>query len=96
MKIDENRYKIGLLVLLSILAGCAIAIALEVQSVNSRLYDLFHYDADADMCFEEARLVQSYCHVERDEDGKYNWYYKPYEGAIQSTVDTSSVEIQYE
>lgn len=91
MKIDENKYKITVTILLLAIVSIAFTSMIVLAQMNKKVGDLFYYQADADLCFEQARLVQSYCHVERDEDGSYNWYYLPYEAG--SAPEDVNVEV---
>ena len=91
MKIDENKYKSAIAILLIALVSITFTTMIVLTQLSERLGELFYYQADADLCFEQARLVQSYCHVERDEDGSYNWYYLPYEAGTPTEETTSKV-----
>lgn len=84
MKNNDN-FKIGLLVCLASLAVMIAGCLVELKRVHNTLQDLLYYQAEADLCFEEARLVESSCHVERDTDGTFNWYYKPYQTTVDGT-----------
>lgn len=67
------------LVCLSLQLLGIIALLAEILTIQRSQFD---YQTEADLCFEDAYKTLSQCHVERDEDGSYHWYYNPNEGEM--------------
>lgn len=73
---DNNKFFMVILIMLLgivvIMGGCL----LQLDSIKCILQTQFEYQAEADLCFEEAWHYESSCHVERGDDDSYNWYWK--------------------
>lgn len=78
MKRHEDNFIITiLLLLLTVLMGECL---LKLVDIKNILLAQFDYQAEMQFCMQEAIEYLAPCHVERDEDGSYNWYWSPEEG----------------
>lgn len=78
MKRHEDNFIITiLLLLLTVLMGECL---LKLVDIKNILLAQFDYQAEMQFCMQEAIEYLAPCHVERDEDGSYDWYWSPEEG----------------
>lgn len=76
----EREWRTTVVIELMAIAVLLATIGLRLSGINNILQNQFDYQTEADMCYEQAREYLAPCHVERDEDGSYHWYFNSYEG----------------
>lgn len=82
MKRYEDDFTTAIFILvvtsLIILAGCFV----KLSNIKNILQAQFDYEVEKQMCTQDAMEYLAPCHLERDEDGSYNWYFNPNEGRL--------------
>lgn len=79
----DINYSIIIMALMILVAVIAVGLCYQkLGAIERAIEKQFNYQADLDMCYEGAQEYMTYCHLERDDDGTYNWYYNPSEGGI--------------
>lgn len=62
--------------IVSLVAGVGVV----ASHISKQLREQFEFETGMYMCMEMAQEYYAPCHLEQDEDGKYNWYFNPQEG----------------
>lgn len=60
------------------LLGIAVLIAgvgVIASRISDQLREQFEYETGRDLCHEDVMDYYAYCHVRKDDDGKYHWYF---------------------
>lgn len=74
----EDYFSISVIVLLIALlivgAGCVV----KLSNIKGIMQKQFDYQTEMQMCMQDAIKYLVPCHLERDDDGSYNWYFNPY------------------
>lgn len=74
MELDKQNSSI---VILLILAMMMTWFGVLLSQINKTLHAQLEYEAEYDLCIQDAWQYNELCRVERDEDGSYHWYFKP-------------------
>lgn len=82
-----NQFEITFVIMMIGIAVLIASVSIIVSRINSQLREQFEYETGRDLCYEDAMDYHAYCHVRKDDDGKYHWYFIENEGAM--TYDKS-------
>ena len=82
MKRYEDNFTITLLIFLLALACIMGACLLRLADIKRIMQDQFDYQTEMQMCMQDALEYLAPCHLERDDDGSYHWYFNPNEGRM--------------
>lgn len=82
MKKHENSFIIAILISLLAIIGIVYSCLLRLAEIKQVMQAQFDYKIERDMCQQDAMEYLASCHVERDEDGSYHWYFNPNEGRM--------------
>lgn len=66
------------LTIILFLLGIAVLIAgvgIIADRINDQLREQFEYETGRDLCYEDAMDYHAYCHVRKDDNGSYHWYF---------------------
>lgn len=73
----DNKVK-SLSVVELVLAIIGLLVIFELYTLNklsNQLKQQYQFYAEQVLCNQDARVYQTYCQLERDEDGSYSWYF---------------------
>lgn len=76
MKRDEDKFTI---IILLLAVGFAVLIGgclLRLADIKAMLQTQFEFETEMYMCMEDSMMFGAPCHLERDDDGSYHWYWK--------------------
>lgn len=76
----RNKDRITIILLLMSIAGLVASVGFIVSRISNQLQQQFEFETSMYMCMENSAEYLAPCHLERDEDGSYNWYINPEEG----------------
>lgn len=78
MKRYEDSFTITIILLLLGIAALIGACLLKLVDIKNIMQKQFDYQTEMQMCTQDAIKYLVPCHLERDDDGSYNWYFNPY------------------
>lgn len=71
----NNNSDITIVIFMLALAVLLAGVGFKLSQIHSILEDQFNYRTELDMCYEMAQEYYAPCHLERDNNGKYHWYF---------------------